>query len=117
MNELEKIKLRLRQFSQERDWDQFHTPKNFSMALIAETAEVIEHFQWLTPEQSQNLPPDKLQEVETELADVFIYLVRLADTLDVDLISAVYNKIDANEKKYPIEKAKGTAKKYTELDS
>ena len=116
MTELEKIKLRLRQFAEERDWDQFHSPKNFSMALIAEAAEIVEHFQWLTPEQSQNLPPDKLEEVKTELADVFIYLVRLADKLDVDLISAVYAKIETNEKKYPIEKAKGIAKKYTELD-
>lgn len=116
MSELEKVKIRLRQFAEERDWDQFHSPKNLSMALSAEVAEIVEHFQWLTEKQSQNLPQHKLDEVETELADTFIYLIRLADKLNIDLLTAAQSKIEINEHKYPIEKAKGNAKKYTELD-
>jgi len=114
---LEGIKLRLRDFAEARDWDQFHSPKNLSMALSAEVAEIVEHFQWLTEEQSKNLPKDKLAEVETELADTLIYLIRLADKLDIDLIKAAQNKIEINEQKYPVNKAKGNAKKYTELDN
>ncbi len=91
-----------------------HSPKNLSMALSAEVAEIIEHFQWLTEEQSKNLPQDKLDEVKTELADTFIYLIRLADKLDIDLLAAAISKIELNEQKYPVEKAKGNAKKYTE---
>jgi len=116
MNELEKIKLRLRQFAEKRDWEQFHSPKNLSMALSAEVAEIVEHFQWLTEEQSKNLPNGKLEEVETELADALIYLIRLADKLGVNLITAAQSKIEVNEQKYPVDKAKGNAKKYTELD-
>ena len=117
MGELEILVKRLRDFAADRDWDQFHSPKNLSMALIAETAELLEHFQWLTEEQSASLPEDKLAEVREELADILIYLVRLADKLDTDLFQAAIRKIEKNEKKYPVEKAKGTAKKYTELDS
>ena len=79
MSELEKFKLQLRQFVEERDWEQFHSPKNLSMALSVEISEIIKHFQWLTEEQSKNLPHDKLEKVETELADTLIYLIRLAD--------------------------------------
>jgi NTP pyrophosphatase (non-canonical NTP hydrolase) len=114
-NTLESLKHRLRKFAADRDWDQFHSPKNLSMALSAEAAEIIEHFQWLTEEQSNHLPNEKLQEVETELADTLIYLIRLADKLDIDLLSAAQSKIEVNEKKYPVDKAKGNAKKYTEL--
>jgi len=114
-NELEAIKLRLRDFAKERDWDQFHSPKNFSMALIVECAELVEHFQWLTDEQSKNLPADTLEEVSLEMADVMIYLIRLADKLDVDLLEVVDRKIELNAKKYPIEKSKGIAKKYNKL--
>ncbi len=85
------------------------------MALSAETAEIIEHFQWLTEEQSKNLPVDKLAEVETELADTLIYLIRMADTLDIDLLDAANRKIEVNECKYPVEKSKGNARKYTEF--
>ncbi len=112
--DLNTLKLRLRQFAQVRDWDQFHSPKNLSMALSAEVAEIIEHFQWLTEEQSKSLPQDKLDEVQTELADTLIYLIRLADKLDVDLLAAAISKIELNEQKYPVDKAKGNAKKYTE---
>jgi len=114
---LNDLKQRLRDFAEARDWDQFHSPKNLSMALSAEVAEIVEHFQWLTEEQSKNLPKDKLAEVETELADTLIYLIRLADKLDIDLLKAAENKIEINEQKYPVEKAKGNAKKYTELDA
>ena len=116
MESLKQIKTRLRKFAVERDWDQFHSPKNLSMALSAEVAEIVEHFQWLTEEQSKNLPQDKLDEVETELADTLIYLIRLADKLDIDLLAAAQSKIEVNEQKYPVDKAKGNAKKYTELD-
>lgn len=113
---LNNLKLRLRDFAEARDWDQFHSPKNLSMALSAEVAEIIEHFQWLTEEQSKSLPDNKLDEVETELADTLIYLIRLADKLDIDLLAAAISKIEVNELKYPVSKAKGNAKKYTELD-
>jgi NTP pyrophosphatase (non-canonical NTP hydrolase) len=114
MRELELIKLNLRQFAEERDWDQFHSPKNLSMALIAEAAELVEHFQWLTEKQSHNLSEDKLKEVEEELADIQIYLIRIADKLNIDLVDASNKKIEINEKKYPPEKVKGSSKKYTE---
>ncbi len=113
-NDLERLKQKLRDFANARDWDQYHSPKNLSMALIAEAAELVEHFQWLTEAQSTKLPLDKLKEVEKELADIQIYLIRLADKLGVDLLKAVENKIQLNEKKYPSDKVRGSAKKYTE---
>ena len=84
------------------------------MALIAEAAELVEHFQWLTEEQSAQLASERLQEVETELADIFIYLIRMADKLGVDLLAAAERKMDINEAKYPADKVRGSAKKYTE---
>lgn len=105
---------RLRKFADERDWDQFHAPKNLVMALSVEAAELTEHFQWLTEAQSQNLDDDKLKEVAYEMADIYIYLVRLATKLNVDLPQFVEDKIILNEKKYPAEKVKGSSKKYTE---
>ena len=113
---MEELKLKLREFAKARDWDQFHSPKNLAMALSVEVAEIVEHFQWLTEEQSKNLLKDKLEEVEAELADTLIYLVRLADKLDIDLLSAAYSKIEVNQRKYPVAKARGSAKKHTELD-
>ncbi len=113
---MEDLKQRLRTFAEERDWVQFHSPKNLAMALSVEIAEIVEHFQWLTEEQSKNLPKEKQEEVEPELADTLIYLIRLADQLDIDLLAAVNSKIEVNERKYPVDKAKGSAKKYTELD-
>ena len=115
-NNLDSLKQRLRQFAKERDWDQFHSPKNLSMALSAEVAEIVEHFQWLTEEQSKTLPPEKLTEVEQELADTFVYLIRLADKLNIDLLAAADKKIKHNEEKYPAEKVRGSAKKYTEYE-
>ncbi|ACL71688.1 MazG nucleotide pyrophosphohydrolase [Thioalkalivibrio sulfidiphilus HL-EbGr7] len=110
----EDLKLRLRQFAIDRDWEQFHSPKNMSMALIAEAGELIEHFQWLTEEQSYQLPAEKREEVRLEMADILIYLIRLSDRLGVDLLQAVEDKIALNERKYPAEKVRGSSKKYTE---
>jgi NTP pyrophosphatase (non-canonical NTP hydrolase) len=116
MNNLEETKLRLREFCKARDWDQFHSPKNLAMALSVETAELLEHFQWLTEAQSAALPADKLAAVAQEIADVQIFLVRLADRLDVDIEAAVAAKLVLNEQKYPVDKARGNALKYTEFD-
>ncbi len=113
--ELNNLKLKLRKFAKERDWDQFHSPKNFSMAMIVECAELVEHFQWLTDEQSKQLPAETLEEVRLEMADIFIYLIRLSDKLDIDLINAANDKIILNEQKYPIGKSKGLATKYNKL--
>lgn len=108
------LKTKLRTFAAERDWDQFHSPKNLSMALIAEAAELVEHFQWLTEEQSHALPKEKLAEVEAELADIQVYLIRIADKLNVDLLAAIERKMEVNAQKYPADKVRGSAKKYTE---
>ncbi len=116
MQDFEKLKLRIRQFGEERDWLQYHSPKNLSMALIVEAAELVEHFQWLTEKQSEALDADQLQEVAEELADIQIYLIRLADRLGVDMVEAVNRKIDINAKKYPAEKVRGLNKKYTEYE-
>jgi dCTP diphosphatase len=104
----------LRKFIAERDWDQFHSPKNLAMALSVEAAELLEHFQWLTEEQSRHLAPEKLAEVRDELADVLVYLVRLADKLDVDLLDAAAKKIEKNALKYPAGKVRGSMKKYSD---
>jgi dCTP diphosphatase len=114
-NDIHTLKQRLREFADVRDWNQFHSPKNLSMALSVEVAELVEHFQWLTEEQSRNLPQDKLDEVSSELADTLLYLVRLADKLDIDLMTAAQNKIELNGKKYPVDQSRGNAKKYTEF--
>jgi dCTP diphosphatase len=113
---LEQLTQRLRAFVAERDWQQYHSPKNLSMALIAEAAELVEHFQWLTEEQSASLPPEKLAEVEHELADIQIYLVELADKLQLDLKAAVDKKLALNAQKYPADKVRGSAKKYNEYE-
>ena len=101
MAELDDLKHRLRDFAGARDWEQFHTPKNLAMALIAEAGEVVEHFQWLTAAESQALDPSKRAEVALELADVLLYLVMLADRLDVDLADVAHRKINLNEKRFP----------------
>ncbi len=104
----------LRKFVAERDWDQFHSPKNLAMALSVEASELMEHFQWLTEEQSGRLAPEKLEQVRDELADVLVYLVRLADKLDVDLLDAAAKKIEKNALKYPAGKVRGSMKKYSD---
>lgn len=111
---LASLKLRLRAFARARDWEQFHSPKNISMALIVEAAELVEHFQWLTEEQSRQLEAPAQQLVEQELADILLYLIRIADMLDVDLVAAAGKKIVLNEEKYPVDRVKGRADKYTE---
>jgi dCTP diphosphatase len=101
MDELDILKQRLRVFAATRDWEQFHTPKNLAMALIAEAAEVVEHFQWLTADESKVIDPAKRDEVALELADVLLYLVMLADSLDIDLAEAARRKISMNEQRFP----------------
>lgn len=105
----------LREFAAERDWDQFHSPKNLASALSVEASELLEIFQWLTEEQSRNLTPEQLAHAREELADVLAYLVRLADKLDVNLMDAAREKIAKNALKYPADKARGSMKKYSEL--
>jgi dCTP diphosphatase len=105
----------LRAFADERDWAQFHSPKNLAAALAVEAGEVLEHFQWLTEEQSRALPADKRGEVADELADVLLYLLQLADKLEVDLPAAAQGKLAKNAVRYPVDKARGRSTKYSEL--
>ncbi len=114
MQSLEDIRQGVAKFAKEREWDQFHSPKNLSMALSVEVAELMEHFQWLTEEQSRDLDPDTLIEVAKELADVQVYVVRLADMLNIDLLRAVTTKMQENAQKYPADKVRGSAKKYNQ---
>lgn len=106
---------KLRAFVAAREWDQFHNPKNLVMAVAGEAAELMEPFQWLTAEQSANLPADTLAEVELEIADVLLLLLRVCDKLGVDPIAAAERKLVLNEAKYPVEKARGRSDKYTRL--
>ena len=115
-SDIDRLTRLLKEFAQERDWEQFHTPKNLVMALSVEVAELVEHFQWLTPEQSVELSPEKLEEVSEEIADTFNYLLRLCDQLDVDLVDVAENKIASNRLKYPAEKVRGNAAKYTDYE-
>jgi len=106
--------LDLRDFAKKRDWDQFHSPKNLTMALIVEVAEILEHFQWAKEEDSYRLSAKKLREVREEIGDSMIYLVRLSDKLGIDPIQAAKDKLKKNKKKYPVKLVKGKSKKYTE---
>ena len=115
VNELEKLRDQLREFAAERDWDQFHSPKNLASALAVEAAELLENFQWLTEAQSQQLSADALKDVRAEMADVLLYLIRISDKLGIDLIAAAKEKIALNATKYPVEMAHGNSKKYTEF--
>ena len=115
MTDFNHFRLRIRQFADERDWDQYHSPKNLAMSLIVEAAELVEHFQWLSEADSQSLPPAKLRQVGEELADIQIYLLRIADKLNVDMADAVEKKIAANALKYPVGLARGSSKKYNEF--
>ena len=111
------IQQRLREFAAARDWEQFHSPKNLAMALAAEAGELLEIFQWLTEQQSGDLSGSDRAKVSAELADVQIYLLRLADVLDIDLPVAVDSKIAENERRYPVELSKGNAVKYSQRGS
>lgn len=105
---------KLREFADARDWDQFHSPKNLSMALMVEVAELMEHFQWLTEAQSGNLATQDKAAVAEELADILLYLVRLSDKLGVNLRDAALHKLEKNAVKYPADVVRGSAKKYSE---
>ena len=107
------LRTRINQFVAEREWDQFHTPKNLAMAMIVEAAEVVEHFQWDTPQESAALSDERKTEIGHELADTLVYLLRIAEVCGIDLIAAANAKIDLNAKKYPVEKARGSNAKYT----
>ena len=113
---LESLRDLLREFAKARDWDQYHTPKNLSMALIAEAAELVEHFQWVEGDRSHLLEDKTRCSVEEELADILIYLVRISDKLGIDLYEAAERKLVINERKYPADKVRGSAKKYTEYE-
>jgi NTP pyrophosphatase (non-canonical NTP hydrolase) len=113
-NDLARLRVIVRQFVDERDWDQFHTPKNLASALSVEAAELLEHFQWLQSGRLDELGAAKLNEVRHEMADVLVYLVRLADKLDVDLFQAVEEKMVLNRAKYPAELVRGDMRKYDE---
>ncbi len=114
---LQPLAQRLEQFAQARDWQQFHSPKNLASALVVEAGELLEHFQWLTEEQSRNLESDKKQAVAHEMADVLLYLVQLSSALGIDLMEAAQRKMEINAQKYPVEQARGSSKKYDELVS
>jgi len=112
---LTRLRDRLRDFASARDWIQFHSPKNLAIALSVEAAELLEHFQWVSDNDSLNMPEEKLSKIDEEIADVFLYLIRLVDMLKIDLIKAADRKIEVNSQKYPVKKSRGSAKKYTEL--
>jgi dCTP diphosphatase len=119
MSNLDRIKERLRAFARERDWEQFHNPKNLAIAIACEAGELLEIFQWLSESDSQGIMNDakKADQIREEIADILIYLIRLADILNLELEDAVTRKIDLNAAKYPTATSKGTARKYTELDN
>ncbi|MBA54240.1 MAG: nucleotide pyrophosphohydrolase [Pseudomonadales bacterium] len=116
MKDFDAIRQRLREFAEARDWNQFHSPKNLSMALSVEVSELLECFQWLTEEESKSLSPKQMAAVIDEIADVQLYLIRLSDKLGVDILDAVEKKIEKNEAKYPADKVRGSSKKYNEYD-
>jgi dCTP diphosphatase len=109
------LRARLAAFAAERDWEQFHSPKNLAMALAAEAGELLEHFQWLTEAESGALPAAARDEVALEIADVLLFLVRLADRLGIDPLEAAARKLELNARKYPVDKARGRATKYDRL--
>lgn len=110
---IDALRARVNQFVEERDWAQFHSPKNLSMAMIVEAGEVVEHFQWMTEQESKDLDTEQKEQVGQELSDTFVYLLRIAEVCGIDLIEAANKKLDLNAKKYPVDKAKGSNAKYT----
>ena len=113
-HDIDSLNERIRKFVEDRDWEQYHSPKNLAMAMIVEASELVEIFQWMTEEESHNLEPDKLRRVEEEIADVAVYLMRIADQLNINLYEAIERKLDLNEKKYPADLVRGKSKKYSE---
>ncbi len=112
---LTRLREQLAAFADARDWDQFHNPKNLAMALTGEVGELVEHFQWLTPDEAANLPPATRDAVALECADVLLFLLRLTDKLGIDLAAAAEKKLKLNALKYPVEKSRGKATKYDKL--
>jgi NTP pyrophosphatase (non-canonical NTP hydrolase) len=112
---MKELRSKLRSFAEEREWKTFHSPKNLAMALSVEVAEIVEHFQWLTEDQSRTPSTEKREEIAREIGDVLIYLTRLADVLDIDPLEAAFGKMEINARRYPVEKSKGRAGKYNEL--
>ena len=108
------LSLKLKDFAIRRDWEQFHSPKNLAMAISGEAGELLEHFQWLTQQQSQEIEGQKKQEVAYEMADILIYLLRMSERLDIDLVSAAYEKMAINEERYPADKVKGDSRRADE---
>lgn len=113
--EIQALQSALRQFAQEREWAQFHSPKNLAAALTVEASELLEHFQWLTEDQSRKLSEEKRDEVGSEIADVLLYLLQLSDALGIDPLQAARQKMAINAQKYPVALAKGNSTKYTAL--
>jgi NTP pyrophosphatase (non-canonical NTP hydrolase) len=116
VDRIDELRQKVRQFAAEREWDQFHSPKNLAMALSVEASELVEEFQWLTEEQSRNLDAERRERVRLEAADVFIYLLRITDKLGLDLVAAAHDKMVLNERKYPADRVRGDSRKYTEYD-
>jgi dCTP diphosphatase len=114
MNELEKLRVKIRKFRDERDWMKFHNPKNLACSISIEANELLEHFQWCTPEESLAIARKKKVEISHEIADVAVYLIELAENLEIDLAEAIVEKMAHNEAKYPADKVRGSSKKYTE---
>ena len=110
----ERIRLKVREFADQRDWAQFHSPKNLSMALSVEASELLEHFQWLTEKDSSSLDAKTLSEVADEIADIQLYLIQIADKLGVDIATTAMAKIEKNAEKYPADKVRGQSKKYNQ---
>ena len=113
---MQKLIKQIRTFARDRDWEQFHSPKNLAMALSVEVAEIVEHFQWLTQEQSFGLIGDKREQIKDEIGDVLIYLVNLSDKCGIDPLQAAHDKIEKNRAKYPSDKVRGKRQKYNEYD-
>ncbi len=113
---MENLRSSIDAFIRERDWEQFHSPKNLAMALSVEVAEIVEHFQWLTEEESQILSTEKLAEIREEIGDVMIYLIEFADKLGIDPVEAAQAKLEINKQKYPANVVRGSALKYTEYE-
>lgn len=113
---LDDLNTKLLAFARERDWEQFHSPKNLSMALAGEAGELLEHFQWLSEESSGHLNADKKDEVALEMADILIYLIRMSERLQVDLVDAAYRKMAINQARYPKEQVRGDARRAEEYD-
>jgi len=113
--EIHALQVALRAFAREREWEQFHSPKNLASALSVEAAELLEHFQWMTEEQSRTLNEQQKDDIAEEIADVFLYLLQLSDKLRIDVLAAAQRKLEINAAKYPVDLARGSSKKYSEF--